>query len=241
MTQVGYPDFQEQAQWQSLTMVDDNQVLGAGQSITYPIGVPTSLAVSQWQTTQLYVSNGNRIIDGQLTWYADAALASTMGRKQFSLPKNCECVVSFANAGPFVTINLFNGSAGASTIFVRVTGTNRAQTPFNPPGQFPMVLVPVTSIAAGANLDTDATQFYAGPALMSVSTDSNGNWEVIMQGLTSNGTQVEYAWGGPRNVAGPQGTAIPIQVHPLAGRLRIHNYGAAAQLFVAAVVPDYFH
>lgn len=241
MSLVGYPDFQEQAQWQSLLLTDDTQVLGAGGSVTYPNVGPAYYNTSQWQTLQVYVSNGVRILDGQITWYADAGLTTTMGRKQFSLPANAESVVSFPNAGPFATLFLFNGSAGNDTIFVRVTGTNRAQTPFNPPGQFPMVLVPVTSIAAGANLDTLATQFYAGPAHMSVSTDGNGNWEVIMQGLTSNGTQIEYAWGGPRNVAGPQSAIVPLQVHPLAGRLRIHNYGAAAQLFVAAVVPDYYH
>jgi len=239
MTLVGFPDFQEQAQWQSPLAVEYSAALNTGATKSFPDTGPVYFNVSNWNATQLRISGAQRL-DVELVWYDAIPATAFLARSYFTTPQNIASTVSFPNAGPYLQINVSNLSGVNDTLVAVVAFTNRRQQPFIVPSSAPMISVQNFTIAAGAFHNFDAAYSYAGPAHLWFFTPSD-NWFCNAVGLTSNLTTHFFTHLGKFDEYGAaQDRHINCMVPPLAIQLQVTNNSAAAQVFYMSLTPDYF-
>jgi hypothetical protein len=237
MTNVGFPDFQEQAQWQSPLAVTYNAALANGATKSFPASGPVYFNVSNWNATQLRIS-GSQILDVELIWYDAIPANAYLARTYYSTVANIGSAVSFPNAGPYLQINVSNLSGVNDTLLAVVAFTNRRQQPFIAPASGPLISAQNVNVPPGT-VTLTPTHLFAGPAFLNIYTASGEAWQVNVDGRTSNGTAdlmcvVTSGEAAAPNI--PRRQAMTLLPRPTFAT--IFNLGAAAHTFYVAVTPD---
>lgn len=237
MTNVGFPDFQEQAQWQSPLAVTYNAALANGATKSFPASGPVYFNVSNWNATQLRIS-GSQILDVELIWYDAIPANAYLARTYYSTVANIGSAVSFPNAGPYLQINVSNLSGVNDTLLAVVAFTNRRQQPFITPSSAPLISAQNLNVPAGTALITPS-YLYAGPAFLDIFTPSTESWQVNIDGRTSGGTIDLIAVVQSGEASSPAlPRRQPLILLPRPTFAIIFNQGAVAHAFYVAVTPD---
>lgn len=241
MSLVGYPDFQEQAQWQTPAAVAFAGAIANGVTVTFPQTGPVLFNVNNWQSTQIGVTGTPSILDVQMSWYDAIPATILMGRYLWSSAKGNRSLLTIPNAGPYLEVKVTNLTGGnVPSAVVVVAFTNRVAPPWIVPEKVPMILSPLAALAPAAVATADATFNYAGPATFFCRHNSGQNWSALLAGINSAGTLTTYASFGNFSAPTPNVAQI-IHVPPMACQLQLTNHGAAPHDFEFGLVPDYSH
>lgn len=240
MSLVGYPDFQEQAQWQSPPAVTYSAAIANGATKIFPTTGNNLFNVSNWANTQLRVFGQFAALDVECQWYdADPPTALLGHRYWTTCAAGTDTNVNIPNIGPYLRVNITNLSGVVPTLVAVIAFSNRVTAPFVCPSSSPMIVRPYAVIGAGVGAGTDATYLYAGPATLTINHDSNQGWVAVVEGFNSAGVSSEFAYAGDQFRQSGD-ISVGVIVPPLSAHLRIFNFGAAAHSFSAALVPDMF-
>lgn len=238
MSLVGYPDFQEQAQWQSPLAVSFLGTIANGATQSFPAASPY-FNVSNWQGVQLRVDQNVASLDVDMLWYDTATGSHLLGERRWTTVPNDSGYVIVPNNGPFLRIQISNLSGADQLTAAYAAFTNRIGPPFVTGNSGPVLSRAFGLIGAGGNAIIAASYLYAGPATWSIAQDSAEGWTAVLQCSTSNGTVTEFDWMGDQlRQSGDLSQYVTLPPRPI--RLVIFNYGAAAHNFGAAVTPDQF-
>lgn len=188
MSLVGYPDFQEQAQWQSPPAVIYSAAIANGATKTFPTTGNNLFNVSNWANTQLRVFGQSSILDVECQWYDADPPTALLGHRYWSTSGNgSDTNVNIPNCGPYLRVNVTNLSGAAPTLVAVIAFSNRVSAPFVCPSSDPIISTGVVSVGATTATAIDGSYLYAGPAFAwgySESTD----WSISIQSISSNGT-----------------------------------------------------
>lgn len=238
MTLVGYPDFQEQAQWQSPPAVIASTAINNGTTLSFPQAGPVYFNVSNWNATQLRLS-GAQVLDVECIWYDAIPATAYLARSYYSTAANIGSVVSLPNGGPYLQVNVTNSSGVNDTLTSVIAFTNRRQQPFIVPTSGPIIYTSPTTVGAGAQATVTSSYLYAGLAYLWVATTATA-WRVDVNNLTSNGTATFVAQLTSTETGGGPIRRVPLILPPRPVQLGFHNDGAGAADFYASLVPDVF-
>lgn len=239
MTIVGAQDFQSGEQWQSQLLGNFSQFLVGGASHTWPDTGPVTIAVANWQGTQVKV-NAASAADWVFKWWADAAGTFQLGERRFTTSTTfTDTYLTLANLGPYVTVTATNGAAGNNTASAIITGTNRILAPFQPGASGPMILADPTTVGGAATVNVLATYLYAGPAYIRIVTGAAA-WVVSLGIATSNGVFSNIGEWSNVGLAVTQQINQQVILPPRPVRLTLINQDAGAQNFRVALTPDMF-
>lgn len=231
---VGFPDDQQQPQWQSPLLISDSNTLGAGVLKTY-----TTLKVANWQSTQIAATSnaGNGVFT--LSWYADSGLTKLLGSKVFVIENQRPATVAYPNVGPYLSIQVTAGSLGM-TYTLYVNATNRSAPAWATAGGDILIEINSTNINPGALLTASAQTVYAGMAQFQLLTAASG-WEANLKYKDINqADHIVNSWnttvGTP---AQPVNQLIMLPAFPL--RLEVTNHAGVVATFWAHIVIDVYH
>lgn len=194
MSLVGYPDFQEQAQWQSPPVIVYAQNQAAGNTLTFPLTGPAYYNVNNWQSTQISVTASPQIIDVEMYWVDAVVPTVLLGQFFFTTAPGNRSLLTVPNAGPYLQVKVANrGVVGTAPTVVAMAFTNRVSAPFMGYGSGPLLEIGAQSVAAHATYTKTSDWTYAGPATFWGYTDSNEGWTYDIDAHTSDGTSVIVA------------------------------------------------
>lgn len=240
MSLVGYPDFQEQAQWQSPPVIVYAQNQAAGVTLTFPQSGPAYYNVNNWQSTQISVTASPQIVDVEMYW-VDAVIPTVLlGQFFFTTAPGNRSLVTIPNAGPYLQIKVANrGVTPTAPTVVAAAFTNRVSVPFMGYGSGPLNVIGSKNIAGGANFTQFSDWTYAGPASFWSFTDSNQPWAIELVCTTSDGTpQIIFQTDVNESAAADTQRRIEFLCPARPFRITIYNQGVAAHNYWASVYPN---
>lgn len=241
MSLVGYPDFQEQAQWQSPVAVAFGGGIGTGVTLTYPVTGPVYFNVNNWQSTQIGVTGAPSLLDVELDWYDAIPATILMGRTLWTSAPGNRSLLTVPNQGPYLQVKVSNNSgAPVASAAIVVAFTNRVAPPWMVPEKTPLILSPLALLGAGATATATGQFTYSGPATFFCRHDSPQNWSAYLYGVNGAGVNTTYAAFGNFSAPTPN-VAQTVYVPPEACFLQLTNHGAAGHNFEFGLTPDYSH
>lgn len=240
MSLVGYPDFQEQAQWQSPPAVTYSAAIANGATKTFPVGGNNLFNVSNWANTQLRIFGQFAALDVECQWYDADPPTALLGHRYWTTCENgSDTNVNIPNCGPYLRVNITNLSGAAPTLVAVIAFSNRVSASFVCPSSGPVTSRAFSALGAGVTATLTPTYLYAGPATFSVATDSNEGWTALLRARNSAGAATEFAWMGNQLAAsGNQSLAVTLPPRPV--DLLVFNFGAGIHNFGAGLVADVF-
>jgi hypothetical protein len=240
MSLVGYPDFQEQAQWQSPPAVVYNQVIANGATKSFPAAAPAVYNVSNWSATQMRIFAQFSALDVEVQWYDADPPTALLSHQYFTTSDNgSDTTVTLPNGGPYLRVNVTNLSGFAPTLVAIIAFTNRVVPPFACPSSGPLLYGENLTAVPGIIKAVDASYLYAGPATAWFFTDATA-WSCEFGSISSAGT-FQYHQGWDSNGAGgARHFRTSMMVPPRSMRYRFLNNDAANKQLYVSLIPDMF-
>lgn len=232
---IGFPDDQEQSQWQSQTFLNDNTAYAQNQQKTFG-----PFNVANWKATQLGLVSTNGSILIQMVWSSDSAGLIVTGAKKLTWAGGLTANFTEINLGPYLTIFIQQTIVGG-TIHTVAIGSNSDKPAFNPNDYRPIIDVQGQSVGAGVTTAAiDGLYVYGGPAWISIIRAVSA-WKITLQGTDeSNVAHLLRIWDTSTGTS-QANTSELIVLPPMRIQVIITNPGGAAASFWIVIVPDLFH
>ena len=192
---AGFPDFQSYATWRgpALVSVIADAIPGGGKSYG-------TFAIPHYAGVSVFASCANPTLVVQLTFSPDAAGLTVLQQMQFTILGTCKLTCNVPALAPYVTVQVLNPPAGATSINLFVQPTNiPAQSPqyINSTKPAPLLWAQA-SVAASGSLTAITSEVYAGPAILFAGTSSGTAFHGVLNywDATALAFQNIGAWQG---------------------------------------------
>jgi hypothetical protein len=166
VTAIGFPDFQEQAQWQSTS---DNHpgvsIAANAQSTVGPYNV------QNWQSTHVRFQPTQAMRLWAQWWDHPDATGVAVADRRIEVGPNSLCSVLLVNAGRGLLLYVDNGPT-PGTFDLDVSFTNRSSPAWYPLTSAPLIDEHNDAVGAGATVSVETTVAFAGPATLWTFTDA---------------------------------------------------------------------
>lgn len=232
MSLVGFPDFQEQAQWNNLPFYDGNVNLTTS---FFPVAYQGTVA--NWNTLQFWFATSlGGEVNGRIRWFTDAAFTNMIGERIFATANNAPVQFNASHLGPYMQV-LLAIATGTATATLRMAHVNRTPSPINVSTPGTLIGAISSVINPGANLTIMQSYWYTGRAFFWTNFTPGKNVLVKLVARTAGATDFGIAaHGGLGAVFWDQEDSIIIP--PLIVSCQMINNDAAAQTFQCSVIAD---
>lgn len=236
MTDVGFPDFQEQAQWQSPIALNETVHANAGATV-----LRGPFNVSAWQTCSIVTAATGGAGRVTFAYYADEALTIPLASVPLNMNGNSG-EMTVTNKGPWLLLGFTAGGAAAIDFATKMTFSNRSGPAFNPSFSIPLLQVESINVLAGTSQSFNAAYAYGGPAFWWGYLTGAASAVVSINLEQSDETLVWHFLAQARaddpNAAA--GWRQPIVIPPRNLRVTFVNLSGIDRTFWTVVTPDVF-
>jgi hypothetical protein len=232
MTDVGFPDFQEQAQWSSLPFL--NNAFAITNAFSLPI---VSAPTSNWQGMAILV-DADSLKDTlySISWYYDAALTQIAGQRGFEVRFGGRAQFTIPHLGPYMAIYAATVT-GSGTTTIRAAHVNRVGlTMAVNDGSILSAGGPIIVPAATAS-SVLLSLWYVGRAVLWSDLAAGKSCLIRLRTTFGTGVPTQFAGHDARaQTLFQQTTQVLLPPSPVT--VVLENNEAAAQTFFYALVQD---